>query len=43
MSDIHHLSDKEKEIAQLLKTVVDPEGWYMKLITMKKKNQSVWS
>ncbi len=25
MSDIHHLSDKEKEIAQLLKTVVDPE------------------
>jgi len=25
MSDIHHLSDKEKKIAQLLKTVVDPE------------------
>ncbi len=25
MSDIHHLIDKEKEIAQLLKTVVDPE------------------
>ncbi len=25
MSDIQHLTDKEKEIAQLLKTVVDPE------------------
>jgi len=25
MSNIHHLTDKEKEIAQLLKTVVDPE------------------
>ncbi len=25
MSDIHHLSDEEKKIAQLLKTVVDPE------------------
>ncbi len=25
MSDIHHLTDKEKEIAELLKTVVDPE------------------
>ena len=25
MSDIHHLSDKEKEIAELLKTVIDPE------------------
>ncbi len=25
MSDIHKLTDKEKEIAQLLKTVIDPE------------------
>lgn len=25
MSDIHHLTDKEKEIAQLLQTVIDPE------------------
>ncbi len=25
MSDIHHLTGKEKEIAQLLKTVIDPE------------------
>ena len=25
MSDIHHLTDKEKEIAQVLKTVIDPE------------------
>jgi metal-sulfur cluster biosynthetic enzyme len=25
MSDIHHLTDKEKEIAELLKTVIDPE------------------
>ncbi|UBM61752.1 metal-sulfur cluster assembly factor [Candidatus Sulfidibacterium hydrothermale] len=25
MSDIHHLTEKEKEIAELLKTVIDPE------------------
>ncbi len=25
MSDIHHLTDKEKETAEMLKTVIDPE------------------